>query len=98
YRGVDPSRPIDVHAERVGAAGTATSGGAVTTSPSDLLVGFCVADASCHAIAGYDVRSDLNGNLLADRPIAVANTNAAATANADAGWAMLMAALRLSGA
>ena len=93
YAGVDTTTPLDVSAQATGSTSSVTSGSVVTTSANDLLMAYCVGDNSCSAGSGFTARSTYHSNLLADRTVTTAGSYAA-TATANSGWAIIMAAFR----
>jgi hypothetical protein len=93
YRGVDITNPLDATVQRTGTAGSVTSGSATTTSANDLIMAYCVADASCTAGSGFTTRSTFNHNLVEDRLVSTPGSYAA-TGTANAGWGIIMAAFR----
>ncbi len=93
YTGVDQTNPIDVQVGATGNAGAVSSGNATTTVAGDVIYGFCFADSTCTVGPGFTARSTLNNNLIEDKT-AGAPGSYAATATSNAGWTMLMVAMK----
>ena len=93
YTGVDQTNPIDVQVGATGNAGAVSSGNATTTVAGDVIYGFCFADSTCTVGPGFTARSTLNNNLIEDET-AGAPGSYAATATSNAGWTMLMVAMK----
>jgi hypothetical protein len=92
YSGANQTTPIDAQAAATGSAGSVSSGSATTTG-SDLVYGFCLADSACNAGSGFSARSTLVSNLIEDKSTSTAGTYAA-TASANSGWTMQMVAVK----
>ena len=96
YQGADITNPLDVTVQASGSGSSVSSGTALTTSPNDVVVAFCVSNGTCSVGSGYAARSTHSGNLLEDRTAATPGAYSA-TATSNAGWAIILAAFRPQG-
>ena len=93
YGGIDLTNPLDAQVANTGTNANVTSGNATTTTAGDIVYGLCLADWTATAGTGFTMRANLNNNLIEDKMAGSAGSYAA-TATANNGWAMQMAALR----
>jgi len=96
YSGLDNAAPLDASAQQSGSSTSVTSGAFTTSTSNDLLVGFCVSDATCSVGSGLTARSTFSGNLAEDKVVETAGSNSV-TAVSNSTWTMQAAAFRPAG-
>jgi hypothetical protein len=101
YSGIDPVTPVDVTATAVGNNSSSSSGTAITTNATDLLVGGnTVATLTAGAGTGFTSRviTNPNGDVAEDQNVSVTGTySATAPLNGAGPWVMQMVAFRAAG-
>jgi fibronectin type 3 domain-containing protein len=101
YNGIDSTAPVDTSAAAVGNSASSSSGAAVTTNATDLLVGAnVVATSTSGPGAGFSSRviTKPNGDIVEDRVVTTAGTYTATGPLKSAGpWVMQLLALRAAG-
>jgi chitodextrinase len=101
YSGMDTSAAIDVTSGAVGNSSTSSSGLAITTNPTDLLVGANIVATLTNAPgAGFTSRviTNPNGDIAEDQNVSVTGSYAAIAPLSGAGpWVMQLVAFRAAG-
>jgi chitodextrinase len=67
YSGVSTTNPLDTFSVNSASGGTFSSGNVVTASDNELLYGAEIDSAFASAAAGWSMRSNMNGNVIADK-------------------------------